>query len=398
MDRDTLIVRTFGGFSMEWNGDLLTAGARSADTQRIRLIQLLLHNREHGVSRSQLMEVLDDDSAADDVNHLLRSVLYNIRQRFRAAGLPESQYIEFRDGRYYWTKDIPVFEDAGHFEEVCKRNELETDAVKKGELCLEACYLYRGEFLPQQTRLIWVSEEERRYSMMFRACIETAADHLRATGNYTDLEALGKHASKVSPYNEWEMLTMEALIALGKYREAQDLFEKTVDLYQKELGVRPSSEMVSKLEEFSTRLGFRSDDPAAILLDLEEKGEAEGGYYCSYYAFQGIYRAVKRSAGVYGRSAYLMVCTIDGDGGNAGFEASAAGEDAMAKTSEKLTYVICRSVRHSDIVCRYSGDQYLAIIMTEKAEDCGDIRDRIEHGLRSEGCRVRLQYDISPVA
>lgn len=397
MEDNKLIVRTFGGFSMEWNGNMLTGGARSADTQLIRLLQLLLHYKEQGVDRTQLMAVLDEDSAADDVHHLLRSVLYNLRKKLKERGLPESRYIEFRSGRYFWTDDIPVLEDARHFEGVCREIAHELDADKKGELSLEACFLYRGDFLPQQTRLAWVSEEERRYSQMFKECAENAAEFLREKNDYAGLEKLGKHAAKVSPYNEWEVLTMEALITLGKYRDAQSLYEKTVDYYHKELGVRPSADMISRLDLFSTRLGYRKAEPADILKSLSETEIERGGFYCSYYVFQGIYRMIRRSMDRCGRYAYLMICTIVNNGTIEDSSSTSPDEVEMLKISENAKNVICNSIRRSDIICRYSMEQYLVILMNREIEGCYVVRDRINRNFKSKGYNITMEYDISPV-
>lgn len=394
---NTLIVRTFGGFSMTWNGTILTGGTKSADTQLLRIMQILLHFRDQGVDRIHLMELLDEDSNADDVHHLLRSVLYNVRKKLKASGLPESNYIEFRSGRYYWTEDIPVFEDASYFEELCMKADTETDPDKKGELCKEVCFLYRGEFLPQQTRLIWVSEEERRYEQMFRMCTDTAADIMRANHDYTGLEALGRHASKVAPYNEWETLTMEALIALGKHRDAQEIYGKTVELYQKELGVRPSANMINRLEEFSTRLEHRSASPADIQRELSEASIERGGFFCTFPIFQGIYRMMRRSLDRCGRYAYLVICTLVNYNKIEDVSDMSPDNEELSRLSDRMKTVICNSVRRSDIVCRFAKDQFLIILMNREVEGCQVVCDRIDRNFRLGGYNIKLEYDISPV-
>ena len=133
-NNDILLVTTFGGFSMTWNGRNLTGGSKSSDTQLVRLMQILLHYKDEGVDRAQLMELLDEDSNAADVHHLLRSIIYNARNRLKAAGLPGDSFIEFRNGKYYWTDKIPVFEDSRHFEEMCSMAKNETDSVRRGAL------------------------------------------------------------------------------------------------------------------------------------------------------------------------------------------------------------------------------------------------------------------------
>ena len=397
MDKnDILLVTTFGGFSMTWNGRNLTGGSKSSDTQLVRLMQILLHYKDEGVDRAQLMELLDEDSNAADVHHLLRSVIYNARNRLKAAGLPGDSFIEFRNGKYYWTDKIPVFEDSRHFEEMCSMAKNETDSVRRGALYRDACFLYQGDFLPHQTRLIWVSEEERRYSQLFKMCVEAAADMLRVLHDYSGLEALGRHASRVSQYNEWEALTMEALIALGRHRDAQVLYEKTVESYQKDLGLKLSSSMNSRLEALLTGMGKRSYPHEDIRQDLDDNVNGKGGLYCTYPVFRGIYRMIRRSAERTGKSAFLITCTLVCDRPS-GDDTEQVSDETFYRISERLRTVICNSVRQSDAFCRFAHDQYLIILTNRDKDDCGAVCDRIDRGLRTGGSNIRVEYEISPV-
>ena len=343
------------------------------------------------------MQLLDEDSNADDVHHLLRSVLYNARKRLKEAGLPDSKYIEFRNGRYYWTEDIPVLEDAQEFEKLCIQSGAEQVTENRMKLLWDAAFLYKGEFLPHQTRLIWVSEEERRYSQLFRSVIDSLSELLRDKKDFTNLEKLGKHASKAAPFNEWEALVMEAQVMLGRHRDAQELYEHTVEHYQKELGVKPSLNMISRLEEFSARLEHRSATPEDVQTELSESEIGRGGFFCTYPIFQGIYRMMRRSMDRCGRYAFLMICTLVNNNTIEDDSSMSPGNDELSKLSERMKSVICNSVRRSDIVCRFAKDQFLIILMNRNVEGCEVVRDRINRNFKLGGYNIELEYDISPV-
>ena len=85
---------------------------------------------------------------------MLRTILYNTRQRLEKEGLPADTYINSRDGSYYWTPEIPVREDAAEFERLYNEAEEETDPERKLALYLDTIHTYSGEFLPAQTRLM----------------------------------------------------------------------------------------------------------------------------------------------------------------------------------------------------------------------------------------------------
>ena len=68
-ENSTLYVQMFGNFSMIWNGRQLIGGTKSAETQFAWLMQLLLHNRENGISRNRLEEILFEGRDIADLHH-----------------------------------------------------------------------------------------------------------------------------------------------------------------------------------------------------------------------------------------------------------------------------------------------------------------------------------------
>lgn len=67
-------------------------------------------------------------------------------KKLKKAGLPNVNYIEQREGTYFWTEQIPVVEDAWEFEKLYEQAERETDPEQSLRLYLEACYIYTGNF------------------------------------------------------------------------------------------------------------------------------------------------------------------------------------------------------------------------------------------------------------
>ena len=69
VNRNTLLVRTMGGFSMSWNGS--PVGGRTKDSQFIRLMEAVLHSLRDGVTRSGLEEILFEGAQGSmlDIDH-----------------------------------------------------------------------------------------------------------------------------------------------------------------------------------------------------------------------------------------------------------------------------------------------------------------------------------------
>ena len=186
-----LQVQMLGGFSLSWGGKLVAGSTKSSESQFNYLMQLLLHHGENGVSRDMLERVLFEDRDIQDIHHAARSVIYNAKRKLRAAGLPDVNYIEQRKGICYWNPQVPVKEDAAEFERLYRQAEEASDREEKVKLYMEACHLYTGEFLPQQTGVVWVAQEAKRYRALFCSCVERAVRQLRLTHGNQPAVGLG---------------------------------------------------------------------------------------------------------------------------------------------------------------------------------------------------------------
>ena len=109
---DILYVRMLGGFSMRWNGKLIAGGSKASESQLTSLLQILIHNRKHGVTRDRLEELLFEERDMSNIHHALQSVIYNTKKKLEKAGLPKANYIVQKKGVFFWTDEIPLLEDA----------------------------------------------------------------------------------------------------------------------------------------------------------------------------------------------------------------------------------------------------------------------------------------------
>ena len=392
-EKEVLYVQMFGGFSMTWEGVQIAGSSKTRESQFAYLMQLLLHYRKEGVSRTMLEEVLFEDREISNTYNALRSVIYNAKKKLEKAGLPDVLYIEQKQGNFYWTDKIEVSEDSARFERLCKLAGQTEKPEEKLEYLLEACDCYSGEFLPQQIAVLWASREARRFQEMFFSCVEEAAGLLRKQGDFLRLHTLGIHASKVSPFADWEILIMEALGAMGHFEEARKLYNDTVELYTREQGVQPSG----KLRELLEKLGEQMSHPCAVLDSiqaelLEEQGEKGGGYLCVYPVFQGICHMVRRMMERGGQSVYLMLCTITDSRGRPMKEGA-----LLEEMAERLEQALCRSVRHGDCICRYGRGQYLALLVNITRENCKIVQKRINDQFIIGRQRIGVKYQTNNI-
>lgn len=227
-NHQVLYVKMFGDFSLKYQGRSLIA-KKKKETQFALVLQLIFHSGEEGISREHLEKVLFGERTLDDANHAIHSLIYNIRKKLEQTGLPKGKYIISRRGRFYWDKEIPFEEDAQLFEEYCNRACRAGDWEERIELCWKAALLYKGAFLKDSEQEGWVKEERERYHIMFRKLIEYMAELLRKKKAYIQLEKLGRHVSKAAPYEEGELLVIEALTGMGRTEQVESLYVETVE-------------------------------------------------------------------------------------------------------------------------------------------------------------------------
>ena len=388
-----LYVCMFGGFSLSWLGTRLAGEEKSSETQFNYLIQMLLHNREKGVSRDALEAVLFEDREINDIHHATRSVIYNTKKKLKALGLPDVNYIRQKKGIYYWTEEIPVVEDAAEFEWIIQEAEARQDPDEKLALYQEACHRYTGEFLPAQAGVLWVAQEAKRYRSLFYSCVEKTVELLRANRDFLQMEEIGIYAAKVQPLADWEMVTMEAMIALGRYEEAEKFYEETVDLYFRRAGVHPSRRQKELFGKLGEQFGHRHNALEEIQTELAESEEEErGGYLCPYPVFQGIYRMVSRMMERGGQSVYLMLCIVVDSKGNPMREGN-----TLEELSQRLGDAILHSVRHSDAISKYGKGRYLVLLVNTTHENCSIIQKRINEKFIVGRQRTGIKYCVKSV-
>ena len=393
MQENVLYVRMLGGFSVQWNGKLIAGGSKANGSQFAYLLQILIHNRDKGVSRDKLEELLFEDRDMSNIHHALQSVIYNAKKRLEQAGLPPVNYIEQKKGVFFWTGEIPLVEDAAGFEELCRKAESAEDENERIALYLDACHCYTGEFLPMQAAVIWAAHEARRYREMFCGCVEKASQLLRLHQDFFQMEELGTYAAKVDPLADWEPVTMEALASMGRYEEARKLYEDTVDYYFNEQGLRPSKKLMAQFE----RLGDEMMHRYAVLDQIQEalsgrNDDGPGGYYCSYPVFQGIYRMIERMLERGGQSVYLMLCTVVDGKGN-----PMRDGPMLEELSKRMGDAVRLTVRRGDSLTQYGKGQYLVLLVNTTRENCVVIQKRINDRFIIGRQRSAIQYYVNSV-
>ena len=390
---NVLYVRMLGGFSLRWNGKLVAGGSKASDSQNASLLQLLIHEGEKGVSRDRLEELLFADRDMSNIHHALQSVIYNTKKKLLKAGLPAENCIEQDKGVFRWSGSIPTVEDAACFEGLFHRAEEAPSPDERLALYLDACYAYGGEFLTVQTGTIWAAREARRYKEMFCTAVERATDLLRMNQDFFQMESLGLYAANIDPLADWETVTMEALVSLGRSEEARKLYDTTVQYYFNEQGLHPSKRLLEQFDRLGEKMQYRHAVLDQIQAELSGASDRSmGGYLCNYPVFLGIYRMVERMLERGGQSVYLMLCTVVDSKGNPMREG-----EVLDQLVSRMSDAVRQSIRRGDAMCRYGRGQWLVLLINTTRENCNVIQRRINARFLTGRQRTSIEYYVNSV-
>ena len=390
---NVLYVRMLGGFSLRWNGKLVAGGSKASDSQNASLLQILIHERDKGVSRDRLEELLFADRDMSNIHHALQSVIYNTKKKLLNAGLPAENCIEQDKGVFRWSGSIPTVEDAACFEGLFHRAEEAPSPDERLALYLDACYAYGGEFLTVQTGTIWAAREARRYKEMFCTAVERATDLLRMNQDFFQMESLGLYAANIDPLADWETVTMEALVSLGRSEEARKLYDTTVQYYFNEQGLHPSKRLLEQFDRLGEKMQYRHAVLDQIQAELSGASDRSmGGYLCNYPVFLGIYRMVERMLERGGQSVFLMLCTVVDSKGNPMREG-----EKLDQLVSRMGDAVRQSIRRGDAMCRYGRGQCLVLLINTTRENCNVIQRRINARFLTGRQRTSIEYYVNSV-
>lgn len=366
-----LKVTMFGHFSVNW-GDKIIAFKRTTSTKALQLFQILLYTNETGIQRTRLLEYLYSRDELADMANNLRVTSHRLKKMLVDAGMPEYDYIQIKKGIYKWTSPMEVQIDVLEFAKLIEQAKAEEDTEKRMDLLLKACRIYKGEFLPELSGEDWALLESVEYKRIYEEALKEVCEYKKEQKQYQEVLELSKIASEIYPFDEWQSVLMEALVAMNRYKEAIQVYENTAKLFFAELGISPSEKMMQQFKEMSERVSYKPQILNDIRGGLKEGLEENGAYYCSLPSFRDTYRLVSRIIERNGQSVYLMLITLT-DGKGRPLES----KERLKVLSEELNHTIKCSLRKGDSYTRYSPNQFLILLVGAKMENCPKIFDRV---------------------
>lgn len=248
-----------------------------------------------------------------------------------------------------------------------------------------------GDFsLKYQGRsLIAKKKKETQFALVLQLIFHSGEEGI----SREHLEKLGRHVSKAAPYEEGELLVIEALTGMGRTEQIESLYVETMEKYRQVY----MEEELCKLKDFRRKIEEQLDHPYDILDNIQENmteqlEKVQEPYQCNWMVFREIYHMVARMIERSGQQVQLMLCTLTD------MEEHPIRSDECAEVLSRYIWEsICRSIRAGDVVTRYGKGQYLVLLINTKPEDCQEIQKRIDAQFRKKDTVYEIRYSVKSV-
>lgn len=386
-----LWVKMLGGFSAGYEDEVLTFG-RQRDSKFRQLFQILMTRPGQGFSKREIARSLYGHEEVEDSNASLNNTIFRLRKYLETSPLPSGDYLILSGGVLCFDGVIEVDSDVWNFERAAWDFEKEQDGERKAELCRKACGLYRGEFLPYLSNEQWVIEKSCSYQKLYFRMLKYLLHHLKKESDYQTMESVSTRAAELYPCEGWELWRIESLIALGRRKEAEEIYEKTASYVQKTGGF-----LSKKGQEQFRKIGVRMRQTEGTEEDISkclmESVPGQGAYGCTLPGFSDCFRMLKRAAARGGKCFSLILCTILDAGGHA-----VNDQEYCERQEKRLCASFRKNLRRGDIYTKYSENQYLLLCIGVERENVAEIGARIDMDFRKRcsgrgGISMRLLDD-----
>lgn len=377
MERQILRVRFMSGFELTY-GEQTVGIAKEMSSKARQLLAALLYFNQTGVPREKIIANLYQNEDTDAANSF-KALVFRLRRKLLQYGFPAGEYIVVKDGLYRFGDAVEVQTDTDEFRAAIESAEAAESEADRAFYYNKACEGYGGEFLPLSSEQPWVVFVNAELVDDYAHAARWLIRYYDRRREYDALCALSKRVSVYFPFEEeWYVARLNALIALGKYKQALDEYEAVTSMLFDEMGVYPSEQLMDCARAISNKVIFPLTSGSDVNDRLHD-AQSSGAYYCSYPGFADSYHVLKRIMDRDGIPSCLLLCTVT-DAKHRPLEDRARVTPAI----QALSLALGRTLRKSDMYTRYSSAQMLVMLWGTGPENVMLITDRLDELLAAQ--------------
>lgn len=376
MNEHKVEIFTLGRFLIRRNG--VTISDNSNRSRKVwDLFKYLMINREKAIPPDVILETLWPEQDYSDPNQAIRSLVFRLRHLL-AAGLSEpvlASSITFSHGCYKWDFKKGFWLDVEEFELMCRKANLlcEMDPVNAVEICQNAVNLYKGPFLPECSYKEWAINAQSYYHRYYMRAVFQLIELLKNANTYLSIIEVCEKAFIVEYYEEeLHLRYLEALLKLGKTKQARAHYDEVTATFFRELGVKPSSAMQSVYRLLKADNNNFDLDLTFIQEGLRISQKTDGAFVCEPDVFRRFYKLETFRRERTGQAVFLGLLSVTCS------DYRCPSRMSLEKAMQFLQDILVASLRKGDIISRWNDAQFLVILPGLTVEQAERVLIRIE--------------------
>lgn len=390
----TLTVSMFGGLELSY-GDKKICENTNRSKKLWNLLAFMITHRKRNISQSEFIDILWSQSECTNPENALKNLQYRIRNLLEPILSEREAFIISSKNSYHWNNEFPCVVDIELFEDYIKTasNHL-TDNKTRILFYTKAINLYKGDFLSNHTKELWIVPLNTHFHNLFLDTARKLADLLEEECEYEKMIQICTHGIQIDYYDEKLHLSlMKALQYQGNTNTALNHYKTFSGLLYKYLGVRPSEELRMFYIDLKKSLSNFEPSLEVIQNELNEVSTTSGAFICDYSFFKEIYRLEQRKIERDGRFVHICLITITLSNGEI------PSNSILQVAMERLLEIITSCLRKYDLISRYSNSQYILMLPTCNYIDCNMVVKRIidYFFFKNSKSLLRINYTVEEI-
>lgn len=350
-----LSIKLFGGFSVEYDGMMLSSLSPRADSLWM-LFRFFLANRGKFITSETLIDMLWQEDEVVNPRKALQNLIYRLRKQLPETDEYGQPYIISQHRTYGWNMDAAVNVDAFEFDKLATliKSGLPDDELKAA--CQRIMELYTGDYMADIADEKWVETLTSYYRRQYFSCINSYINLLYEQHLYNEVIDVCSAALQHNMFEEhYHAMMIHAMLASGNRYGAMSHYKSITALLSKELDVEPSEELKAAGQSISATTQPQRPDIGMVLDDLRSAAAAAGPMLCEADVFRQIFQLHERRNRREQIPCMLVMYTIVA-------HSRELSDQEMFQVMAALKRACVLSLRKSDVLTQHSNTQLLLLL------------------------------------
>lgn len=355
IEKDMLGIQTLGNFHVCYNRNDLTVSLDKS-VKVWELFKFLLTFRDELVLPEKIIQSLWPDSDYTDPKRTLRALIFRLRKALVLEGGEDKGIIIFSHGCYKLDSKGKCMIDVVEFERIFREayDVSKDDCDRAIELFNKVIAMYKGDYLSETCCYDWLIPPRNYYRRIFLQSVYEVSELLKEQKRYHEILSVCDAALRHELFEEeLHLFYIEALARTGKLKQARNHYEYIKQVFERELGVKPSDALNRLYRMLFGEVSKSRLDLNSIEENLRQESVKRGPVLCDKEFFKALWQLDMRRAERYGKTNFLGLVTLSLP------DYSLPDPKILHEGMKELRQLLLNNLRKGDVVTEWNEAQFL---------------------------------------